>query len=153
MLSGIAILLAAVAFAVDEYIVTDRERVADNIEGVVRAFERCELDATLNYFSLNADCERAMAMIGVASIKPSHPFSLKDIQIELSNENSLATTHFRVNGSVLVMGKDVGHQATLWKVTWRKEAREWRITAIQQLDPLHETPIKQISRLGPLPCD
>ncbi len=95
-----------------------------------------------------------MAAFGIAYVRPAqHHFALKDIQVEFSNQNSLAKTHFRVNGVVLVKGRNIGHQATLWEVTWRKEGCHWRITRVQQLHPLRGEPINQLKYLGYLPCD
>lgn len=149
---GLCVLLAAAAVATDAGIETDRERVERSVVDVVRAFERADETALLQHVSLRAVCERALMQFAFQAVTAEHPLSLKDIQVTLQNEDSIAVSTFRVNGSVAVRGRSLGHQPSQWRVTWRKEAGEWRIIRIQELDPLRSEPLERLQQIGARIC-
>jgi hypothetical protein len=152
-LAGAAFILAAAGAVIADYlVVTDREQVAENIIGIVRSFEAGDADATLNYFSPRARCERLVASFALGVVTVEHPLSVKDVQVALQNEDSIANSTVRVNGTVAIRGRSVGHQASMWRITWRKEADAWKIIRLQELDPLHEDPIDRLARLGATLC-
>jgi hypothetical protein len=146
------ILLAAAAAIADYAVVTDREQVEQNLVGVVRAFEAGDAETTLGYFSNRAACERLLATFALEIVTVENPLSIKDIQIELQNENSIANSTVRVNGTVAIRGRSAGHNPSMWRITWRKEAEEWKIIRLQELDPLREEPLDRLARLGATVC-
>lgn len=145
-------LLAAGAIAADALVETDAEKIECFVTDVVRAFERGDADGMLVHFSQRALCERLLAKFAVGVVTAEHPLSLKDIQVTLQNEDSIAVSTFRVNGTVAVRGRSVGHQPSLWQATWRKEADEWKIIRIQELDPIREEPINRLGQIGAQLC-
>lgn len=146
------VLLAGAAIAVDAYVETDRERVERYVEEVVRAFERGDGDAMLHHFSQRALCERLLAKFALETVTVEHPLSLKDIQVSLQNEDSIAVSTFRANGTVAVRGRSVGHQPSQWQAHWRKEAGDWKLYRIQELDPLKSEPINRLGQIGAQLC-
>ncbi|MEZ6056211.1 MAG: hypothetical protein R3C01_05860 [Planctomycetaceae bacterium] len=132
--------IGAAGFAIDAWVVTEREQVEAQIISLVRDFESGDQHRTLAHFSELAIVERLMVGAGMNLVSVAHPLSLKDFSIELSHEDSVATTRFRANGEVLVNGRSVGHQATFWELRWRKEADAWKVIAVQELDPIRGTP-------------
>ncbi|MFV0446815.1 MAG: hypothetical protein ACK5Q5_24855 [Planctomycetaceae bacterium] len=145
-------LLAAGAIAVDNWVETDRERIESQVTAVVRSFERGDAEGMLQHISPQAVCEQLLVTFAVEVVTVEHPLSLKDIQIRLQNEDSIAISTFRVNGTVAVRGRTVGHQPSQWQVTWRKEANEWKIRRIQELDPLKSEPINRLGQIGAQLC-
>jgi hypothetical protein len=152
MAAGACVLLAAGAIVADWLVVTDREQIEANITGVVRSFEAGDLENTLSYFSRQAACERALVQFALQVVTVTEPLSLKDYQVELHNENSLAISTFRVNGRVHIRGQPAGYHPSQWRATWRKEAGEWRILRIQELDPIRGEPIDRLKGLGAKMC-
>lgn len=150
--AGLFALLVAAAVAADVLIVTDREQIEANITGVVRAFEAGDVDRTLGYLSPRAACERLLVQFAIQVVTVPEPLSLKDYDVRLHNEDSIATTTFRVNGRVLIRGQPAGYHPTQWQATWRKEAGEWRMTRIQELDPVRGQPIDRLRGLGAQVC-
>lgn len=146
MLAGATAMLAGIPILIDWLVVTDREQVAANVEGVVRAFEAGDADRTLAYFDEAAVGERAMATIALRLVTVEDPLSLKDISVAPLDERAIEAT-FRVNGTVLVRGSSVGHQATMWSTIWQKSGDQWRIARVQQRDPLTGEPLNQLSQL------
>lgn len=106
----------------------------------------------LDAFSPRALCERALAAFAVQNITVEQPLSLKDIRVQLQNENSVAIATFRVNGTLQFRGQTTGHQASQWQTVWRKEAGEWKIERLQELDPIRGDPINRLGSLGQKLC-
>lgn len=131
---------------------TDRERVTGGVTSLVRAFERRDEPAMLDVFSPRADCERALATFAVQNITVDQPLSLKDIRVDLQNQNSVAIATFRVNGAIRYRGQSTGHQASQWRTVWRKQAGEWKIEQLQELDPIRGEPINRLGSLGQKLC-
>lgn len=150
--AGICILLAAGAVAVDALVETDREQVASGVASVVAAFERGDEKQLLDHFAARALCERLLAQWAVQVVTVEQPLSLKDIQVELHGEGSLAISTFRVNGRVAVRGRSAGHQPSQWRVTWQQQAGEWKIIRLQELDPLRSEPLERLQQIGAHVC-
>jgi hypothetical protein len=143
---GVCALLAAGAFVLDALVVTDRERVQEGVVAAVGAFERGDREGLLSYFSPRALCERSLAEFAVRSVTPEQPLSLKDVRVELSHEDSIAQTTFRVNGRIAFQGRSLGHQPSQWRMTWRREGGEWRIIRVMELDPLTDEPRDRLKK-------
>jgi hypothetical protein len=148
----VTVLLGAAAIAADAYIETDRERIERDVVGVVRAFESGSVDVALSFVSQRALCERALVSFGIDHVRVEQPLSIKDIQVELQNEDSIAVSTFRANGTVAINGRSVGHQPSQWRLTWRKEGGDWRIIRIQELDPLRSEPLHRLGQIGAKLC-
>jgi hypothetical protein len=145
-------MVAIGAVVVDYAIETPSERVTQRIAGVVGAFERGNAEEMLGYFSQRRACERALAEFAVSNVTVEEPLSLHIGEVTMQNEDSIAVTTFRVNGTVRVRGNSAGHQASQWKVTWRLEGGEYRIERIQELDSLRNDPTDRLARIGATLC-
>jgi len=140
-------LIAGGIFAIDSFVVTERERVEARINSLVRNFEAQNLDATLEHISQRALLERALVTGGIQVLHVPQPLAIKDISVALQNEDSVAISRFRVNGTVELNGRSLGHQPSMWEVTWRKEGGEWKATKIQELDPIREEPLSRVEQM------
>ena len=60
---------------------------------------------------------------------------IKDVSVEVKNQNSLAVSKFRANGTVSARDLGSSHVASLWEVTWQKEAGQWKIVHVQRWNP------------------
>ena len=119
---------------------------------MVRAFEAGDVERMLALFSQRALCERALARFAVEVVTADTPLSLKDIRVSFKNEDSIAVSEFRVNGTVSIRGRSVGHQPSQWRVTWRKGSYDWRVIRIQELDPLRSEPLDRLGKIGAQVC-
>ena len=148
----LCVTIALTAVVVDWLVESDSERVTARVTDMVRAFEHQDEQAMLDAFSPRALCERALAAFAVQNITVEQPLSLKDIRVQLQNENSVAIATFRVNGTLQFRGQTTGHQASQWQTVWRKEAGEWKIERLQELDPIRGDPINRLGSLGQKLC-
>jgi hypothetical protein len=139
--------LGPVIYAYEQKIVTERERVEQAVSGVAAAFERHDQPATLNYFSAHAIELRAMAAVAMRLVQASGPLNVTDVSVTMSNRDSRAISHFRVNGPLKTPEfGDVGHRASRWELAWQKEGGDWRIVRVQRLDPISGQEMDPLTR-------
>lgn len=141
LLTGIPVLLviAVLAFFVDKAVVTDRERVELTLLDLINTFVEESQQANKNkepqclrFFSEQNNRDRLRVGAAVVFVRVDDP-RVTDVQIQMTNQNTRAITHFRANGNVTVGGGG-GHHASRWELTWQKEAGEWKVTTTRMLN-------------------
>ncbi len=145
-------LLAVVAiFAVyifERSIVTEAERVEMSIRSLAAAFQRKDRDATLSFFSLQAPELRTQAEQGLSMVSFPNGIDIKDTRVTTSNEDTRAVAYFRANGTANISGMTSLHVATRWQVTWQKEGKDWKIIAVQRLNPYKDEKMDTFDQRG-----
>jgi hypothetical protein len=149
---GLCVLLVVAAFGIDARVETDSERVERYVVNVVRAFERGDREEMLGYFSPRAHCERLLVEFAIKTVTVPEPLSVKDIEVTLQNDDSIAQSRFRANGVVAVRGRTLPHQPSQWQLTWQMMDGDWKVTRIQELDYLHSEPINRLGQIGGQLC-
>ena len=137
----VLIILSVATYIIEQRIVTEAERVEASVYGVVDAFQRQDVEGTVEYFSQNATLLRGIAHGAVRFVAVQDDLRITDVWVTTSNNDTRASSHFRANGSFIVAGNDVGHQPTRWQVGWQKEGGEWRIISVERLDPIRGDPM------------
>jgi hypothetical protein len=136
LLGGGAALITAIAlFVYAESVVTEGERVGQEIRALVKAFTNKERERALAYFSARADKLKALCESAMSQVDFPNGIDIKDVTVSVSNENSRAVSRFRANGLVAVRNAGSQHAASLWEVTWQKEAGQWKIIDVMRLNP------------------
>jgi hypothetical protein len=136
--SGLCLLLTGATFIVERAIVTDRERLEQNISLLASAFERKDSAAVLNAFSAGAGKWRDLASDALEWVTIKGQLSIKDVSVRLYGYESRAVTHFRANGTVEFKGVDLGHQPSRWELTWQREHGGWKIIDVRRLNPFSD---------------
>lgn len=126
---------AVVVYLVAQSVVTEGERVAQQIHALAEAFTKKDHDRTLSFFSPQALEWRAQCETAMNWVEFPNGIDIKDVGVEVSNENSRAVSRFRANGTVSLKGTATMHAASRWEVTWQKEAGQWKIIDVQRLNP------------------
>ncbi len=134
----LAIVAAVAVFFVEKSIVTERERVAQKVIDLKSAFVAKDRDGVLSYFSLGEPELRDQAVRGLNMVEFPNGLDIKDMDVRLSNEDTLAVTRFRAIGTASVLGLGSQHSATRWDVTWRKEGKDWKIIQVERLNLLKD---------------
>jgi hypothetical protein len=135
----VGVLLAACAgvYFYEQATVTESERVEQNVHDLVHAFQRKDKQTTLNFFSPQADQFRSTVEKAIELVDVRDDVDVKDVNILMMSENTQAVSQFRANATVSVRGLvDYTHQPSRWELTWQKEAGEWKIVAVQRLNPV-----------------
>jgi hypothetical protein len=150
---GRALILALVlfvaaggVFVVEGMIVTPGEQVELNTVQLCQAVQRKDAGA-LDHFSNTAPALKLMCQAGMELIEISPDMRVTDLQTTLTNQESRAVCHFRVNAGLKVQGfGDVGRQPSRFKLTWAKEGAEWKIIDVVRLHPLKDEELELLAR-------
>lgn len=144
---GIVAMLVAslVTYVVEQSIVTEAERVEQEIEGVGAAFQQRDEDELLSFFSHRAPELRGVALIAVRTIETQGDLRITDVSVSVKQGRARST--FRANGVFSAVGYgSIGHKPTRWDVGWQQEGGEWRIIDVEQLDPITGEPTDEYLR-------
>ena len=137
-LGGLLMIIGASAFLVDSMVVTERERIQTHVVTLCDDFQNRRA-GTLDYFSQTAPELKVAAAAAMALVTLDTEPSLTDFQIDITNQGSRATTHFRANATISVKGVgSVGHQPSRFILTWAREGTEWKIIKVQRMHPIQD---------------
>jgi len=117
---------------VERLIVTESERVQNNVYALARAFEAGDGAACAEFFSQHDAKERDMVRGVAGTVKIVGHIRITDMTVQMSSAESRATATFRASATVSYQGRDA-HGATRWELTWQHEANEWKIVRIRRL--------------------
>lgn len=145
--SGVLLLLIPAIFVVERLIVTPGEEVEALVHELRDAVVSRDIDRTLSYFSEQIVAERLAigTGMGLGYVKPD--VSITDLSVSVS-QNSTAESHFRANGTFVLdtpVASGERHIATRWNLLWRREAGDWKIYAIDRLNPITGEVIPMLS--------
>lgn len=136
----ILVLVTGGIWALERAIVTERERIIENVLAMTSAFQKRDLDGTLHYVSHQAPDIRTLVVFGYNVIQVEDDMRVTDIQITFRAQETRATSRFRVNARVTAHpggGLTFSHhRPTRWEAKWQQEAGAWRMIDLQQLDPV-----------------
>lgn len=124
--------LGGVVIVVERLIVTESERVENNVYELARAFEAGDAPRCVDFFSLHDSQDRALVERAITSAHIVGHIRVTDVSVQMSSAESRATTTFRASATVNYEGRQQ-HGATRWELTWQREGGEWKITRIRRL--------------------
>lgn len=148
------LLLAAITiYFVEIAIVTDREQVETNLLDLVNTFVeeshqfgvgsatkpeevRCQ-----KFFAQNNTVDRTRIVAALMFVEVEGDIRVTDVKIKLTNNNTMAVTHFRANAT-FAAGRQSGHRPSRWEMTWQKQAGEWKITRTRMLNVVNGQEIR-----------
>jgi hypothetical protein len=147
VVAGVAILLAAGVWELERRIVTERERLAARVLDLRDAVQAKELVRVFGFFSNSDLTLKTMAISGLAMVSFEDQIRVTALETTLTSNDTRGETRFRANVSLNVAGYgSVGRRPTLWSLTWRKEADEWRIIKIRRFHPLSHKEIPPLTQ-------
>jgi ketosteroid isomerase-like protein len=124
--------IGGLVILVERLIVTESERVENNVYALARAFEAGDGDRCAEFFSEHDQKERDTVRSVAATVKIVGHIHITDLAVQMSSAESRATATFRASATANYQGRDV-HGATRWELTWQREANEWKIVRIRRL--------------------
>jgi len=144
---AIAVALAGGAWELERRIVTERERLESRVLDLRDVVQDKELFEVLGFFSDSELLLKGMATTGLAMVNFEDQIRVTALETTVTSEETLGETRFRANVSLSVVGfGSVGHQPTLWALSWRKEADEWRIVKVRRFHPLSHKELPPLAR-------
>lgn len=136
----LCLVLAVAIWAVERSIVTPAEKVEGSLLAMIDAFQKKNEAQTLRYIS-PAPASAGLATLAKTAIKlvdVKDGYTVSDIQIKTLANDTAATSHFRVNGTISIPSQgNLGHRPFRFNGKWRLEGGEWRMTEIEELDPIN----------------
>lgn len=136
----LCLILAMVIWSVERSIVTPAEKVEGSLLAMIDAFQKKNEAQTLRYIS-PAPASAGLVALAKTAIKlvdVRDGYTVSDIQIKTLANDTAATSHFRVNGTISIPSHgNLGHRPFRFNGKWRLEGGEWRLTEIEELDPIN----------------
>jgi hypothetical protein len=130
----VALGLCPVIGVVEKLIVTDAEQVEAAVFDLADAVEKEDAERALAHISNHATAERGLVAAGLGMIEVDGRLRITDLQVEVVSSGSRANSHFRANGTVRERSSHhESHVASRWRLTWQREAGEWKIVTIERL--------------------
>ena len=128
----ICLLLTGGLYAVERAVVTEGERLQDDVSQMCDQFRRRQPE-TLNHFSDSATDLRTLCDTAMKMVEIEDDLRLTDFQTKFSNNHSRADVHFRANATISVMSFRSPHPFR-GLLTYQKEGGQWKIVGVQRLD-------------------
>lgn len=134
--AGVLLLCPGVYF-LEQWIVTEAERVEEAVHGVTTAFQENDLDRTLGYFSPRATGLRDMVRAAHKLADVKDDLRITDLSVAMKPDENAAVSHFRASATVDVTGfGNAGYRTSRWEFTWTKGAGDWTIREVTRLNPI-----------------
>lgn len=147
--AGLVVLLAGAVWYVEKLIVTPAERVEGNLLAMIDAFQKNNEAQTLAFISPASKGLVALAKLGIHVVDVEPGYRVTDIRVSTIANDTAATSHFRLNATVRMPSQgNLGHQPLRFNGKWRVEAGQWRLTEIEELDPIHGEPLNRFHLLN-----
>ena len=131
------LLLCAGIFVIEQQIVTESERVAQNAHDLVWAFKRQESDKTLSYISPQAEDIRTLVLSQIRNVKLGDDLRVTDVSVEMvGKQQQRAVSKFRASATIAMSVGQMHSGPTRWALTWQREGNAWRVIKVDRLDPM-----------------
>lgn len=138
----VAVILLAlaipIAFVIERSIVTPGEEIERLVYDLRDAVVAGDIEATLAFFSPQAVAERTAIRTGMSLGKVKPDVDVSDLQVKVTAD-STATSHFRANGTFAYQTPVLSGErriSTRWRLSWRREAGQWKVYGIDRLNPI-----------------
>lgn len=135
---GLVVIAAVAVWFVEKSIVTPREQVENHLLSMIDAFQKNNEAQTVSYISPGSPGLVALAKLGIQVVDVDPGYRVTDVQIKTIANETAATSHFRFNATIRMPSQgNLGHQPLRFNGKWRIEAGQWRLTEIEELDPIN----------------
>jgi hypothetical protein len=124
--------LGGLVILVERLIVTESERVENNVYALAHAFETGDGARCAEFFSGQDEADRTLVKGVAGSVHVVGSIRITDLSVQMSSAESRATSTFRASATVNFAGREQ-RGYTKWELTWQREANEWRIIRIRRL--------------------
>ena len=130
-----AVFLGLAVFIGEEMIVTESERVEEQVLALADAVRRGENEKVPAFFASSADDLRKEIAAHVEDVQ-FEDLRITDLAVTLEPGGTQAQSHFRANGSGTWKKTLSSNFSTRWNLTWRNEGGTWKVVQVERLDPI-----------------
>jgi hypothetical protein len=142
---------AITIFFAEMAIVTDQEKVDLRLRDLITTFIEESQNSKPGVVPANVRCydffteanttDRSRVAKAISVVEVGNDVRVPSIETKLTNDDTRATTEFRVNGSVSTIATGSRRFATRWRMQWEKVGGEWKISETQMLDLIKDEKI------------
>lgn len=149
---GGALLLLGVAAGIvflERQIVTDAEQVRLRVEELVYGFRdqsqsKRDSEPLLKFIAEDATAIQMTLKAALVLVTVEDDLSLADVQIQRVDADRFLVT-FRANATVSAQTVgNLGHHPSRWRTEWQRKNGEFRMTAIERLNPVNGQTVKTL---------
>jgi len=144
------LLLCGAVFLVDAAVVTESERVSEQVRELCYAFQRNEVDGACGYFSANAPELQEIVRQASRLVRVGNDLIVSDIDVRTVGTPPHYVSRFRAKATVfLKLGageENGGFQPSQWELLWKREPAGWRIIKLTRLNPLNQQPMQVLQQ-------
>lgn len=138
IIGGTLLIVGASAFVIDALVVTEREQIQSRVVNLCHDFQNHRA-STYDYFSPTAPELKGLVGAAMELVTLESNPTLTDFRIQVTNQSTRATSHFRANATISVKGHgSVGHQPSRFILTWAREGDDWKIIRVQRMHPIQD---------------
>lgn len=138
LLGVLGLLAAAVAvFVIERQIVTESERIEANVEAMVDAAVRGNVDEVVAFISPQENLLRRIVQSGLDLVDVEEDARVTDESVRMTTGGTQAISQFRVNATISLKNPPHrGHHPSRWEMTWRRIGKDWKVVEIRRLNPV-----------------
>lgn len=143
-LLGVVVLLIASlgVYVVERQIVTESERVEENVQSMVDAAVRGNVDEVVAFISPQEDGLRRMVKYGLEMVDVEDDARVTDLSVQMTTGKTQAIARFRVNATIRIRSmQHEGRHPSRWEFIWRKSGKDWKVTEMRRLNVLTGEPM------------
>lgn len=128
------IVACAVIWIVERQVVTEAERIEQNIYGLAKAFQQNDREAFLAYISTQAAPLRGLAASAIDQADIADDYRITDVDVRTMADDTMGESWFRANVTASVPSRHVANFRfpTRWRLLWRKEGGDWKIIEVHR---------------------
>jgi len=148
--SALAVMLLSLGLGIGCYawsqsVETPTKVITARLHEMTAAFQNQDVAKTKSYFSQQAALPVELDTV-ISMVRVHGEIRLSDISVILKQQNSLATCHFRANGTFSpATGGAQQYLPTRWELDWQREGNEWKIIAVRRLHMMNGKEVNVIT--------
>ncbi|HET6328982.1 MAG TPA: nuclear transport factor 2 family protein [Planctomycetaceae bacterium] len=128
----VVLALGGLVIVVERLIVTESERVENNVYALAHAFESGDAARCGEFFSPHDEQDKAIVQGAARTVHIVGSIRVTDLSVQLTSAESRATSTFRASATANFNSQEI-HGATRWELSWQREGGEWKIIRIRRL--------------------
>lgn len=137
-LAGVLVAACPVIWVVERQIVTPAEEIELAVHDLAAAVRDGDVDTTVSYLSPQLPALQAAVRSAMAIADIGDDLRITDLSVRMTSADTRAISHFRANATIRAHAmQHEAHHPTRWELTWQRQEGNWKVVAIERLDPIN----------------
>lgn len=140
--SAAILFVGGAVVVVEKLIVTESERIEENIAALSKAFQAGDVTQCVDFISARDQADRDLLRQASGMVTIEGPIRISDLSVTMSSAESRAVAIFRASADASFAGHH-DRARTRWELTWQREGKDWKIVRVRRLSFLGNGEFKQ----------